>query len=66
MLANACISISNGRAPLIVEAIPNDHSDWDWIEDQINLAIVEIDNDQHHNAYNIYKTMVLKLKEEWL
>ena len=53
-------------APLIVEAIPNDHSDWDWIEKQIDLAIVEIDNNQHHNAYNIYKSMVLRLKEEWL
>ena len=53
-------------APLIIKAIPDDHSDWDWIEKQIDLAIVEIDNNQNHNAYNIYKNMVLQLKNNWL
>jgi len=53
-------------APAIIKAIPKDHSDWDWIEKQIDLSIAKIDNNQPHDAYNIYKTMVLKLKETWL
>ena len=53
-------------APAIIEAIPEDHSDWDWIEKQIDLSIAKIDNDQPNDAYDIYKAMVLKLKETWL
>jgi len=53
-------------APAIIKAIPEDHSDWNWIEKQIDLAIEKIDDNQLHDAYNIYKAMVLKLKEEWL
>jgi len=53
-------------APAIIKAIPKDHSDWDWIEKQIDLSIAKIDNNQPQDAYNIYKTMVLKLKETWL
>jgi len=53
-------------APIIVSKIPQDHSDWDWIESQIDLAVSKIDNDDNISAYNIYKSMVLKLKENWL
>jgi len=53
-------------APLIIKAIPQDHSDWNWIESQIDLSVKEIDNHEYHTAYNIYKSMVLKLKQDWL
>ena len=53
-------------APAIVAAIPEEHETWNWIGEQIDLAIIEIDNGNSQNAYDIYKSMVMKLKEEWL
>jgi hypothetical protein len=53
-------------APVLVDTIPADHPDWDWIEKQIDLSVAAIDDNDNHKAYNIYKNMVLVLKTNWV
>ena len=53
-------------APKIIAAIPENHSDWDFIQNQIDSAIRAIDKKKNNSAYQIYKSMVTKLKNDWL
>ena len=53
-------------APKIIEAIPEDHSDWDWIDYQIQLAVEQIREDMLQDAYDTYSNMVILLKLKWM
>lgn len=53
-------------APKIVAAIPDTHSDWSWIGSQIDKSIGFIDKDLPNEAYKTYKSMVIKLKKDWI
>ena len=53
-------------APKIVEAIPLDHEEWDWVGSQIDKSVEFIDEGSLDDAYKTYKAMVNKLKKDWL
>ena len=53
-------------APKIVAAIPDDHSDWQFIEDMVDQSCLLIDSDKYEEAYDCYKTMVYTLKTNWI
>ena len=53
-------------APKIVAAIPDDHSDWQFIEEMIDQSCMLIDSDKYEEAYECYKTMVNTLKTNWI
>jgi len=53
-------------APRIVEAIPLDHEEWDWVGSQIDKSVEFIDEGSLDDAYKTYKAMVNKLKKDWL
>lgn len=53
-------------APRIVNAIPEDHSDWIWIGEQVDKSISFIDKNLLDEAYKTYKAMVKRLESTWL
>jgi hypothetical protein len=53
-------------APKIVEAIPLDHEEWDWVGSQIDKSVEFIDEGSLDDAYKTFKAMVNKLKKDWL
>ena len=53
-------------APKIVASIPKDHSDWNWVGEQIDISVSHIDKGDLDSAFKTYKGMVERLKHEWL
>ena len=53
-------------APKIVASIPKEHNDWDWIGRQVDLSVSHIDKGDLDSAFQTYKAMVERLKNEWL
>ena len=53
-------------APEIVASIPKDHSDWNWVGEQIDISVSHIDKGDLDSAFKTYKGMVERLKHEWL
>ena len=52
-------------APRIVAAIPETHSDWDWIGGRIDAAIAAIAAGDEDGAFGIYAAMVRRLAASW-
>ena len=52
-------------APGIVAAIPETHSDWDWIGGRIDAAIAAIAAGDEDGAFGIYAAMVRRLAACW-
>ena len=52
-------------APRIVAAIPQEHSDWDWIGGRIDAAIAAIAAGDEDGAFGIYAAMVRRLAACW-
>ena len=52
-------------APRIVAAIPQGHSDWDWIGGRIDAAIAAIAAGDEDGAFGIYAAMVRRLAACW-
>ena len=52
-------------APILVEAI-TDENEWQWIDDQIQKAVIYIDEKNYENAYTTYKDMVSILKNKYI
>ena len=52
-------------APRIVAAIPETHSDWDWIGGRIDAAIAAIAAGDEDGAFGIYAAMVRRLAACW-
>ena len=52
-------------APGITAAIPETHSDWDWIGGRIDAAIKAIAADDEDQAFGIYAAMVRRLAQRW-
>ena len=52
-------------APRIVAAIPETHSDWNWIGGQIDAAIAAIASGDEDGAFGIYAAMVRRLAATW-
>ena len=52
-------------APRIVAAIPQGHSDWDWIGGRIDAAIAAIAAGDEDGAFGIYAAMVRRLAASW-
>ena len=52
-------------APRIVAAIPETHSDWDWIGGRIDAAIAAIAAGDEDGAFGIYAAMVRCLAACW-
>ena len=52
-------------APRIVAAIPQEHSDWDWIGGRIDAAIAAIYAGDEDGAFGIYAAMVRRLAACW-
>ena len=52
-------------APRIVAAIPQGHSDWDWIGGRIDAAIAAIAAGDEDGAFAIYAAMVRRLATRW-
>ena len=53
-------------APRIVAAIPQGHSDWDWIGGRIDAAIAAIAAGDEDGAFAIYAAMVRRLAACWM
>ena len=53
-------------APRIVAAIPETHSDWDWIGGRIDAAIAAIAAGDEDGAFGIYAAMVRRLAACWM
>ena len=53
-------------APRIVAAIPETHSDWDWIGGRIDAAIAAIAAGDEDGAFGIYAAMVRRLAGCWM
>ena len=53
-------------APRIVSAIPEDHSEWSWIADQIDAARNALLAGLNDQALDIYAAMIRRLQERWL
>ena len=53
-------------APRIVAAIPETHSDWDWIGGRIDAAIAAIAAGDEDGAFGIYAAMVRRLASCWM
>jgi hypothetical protein len=53
-------------SPLIVSEIPKDHSDWDWIEVQVDLCVDLIQDGKLSETFDVYAAMVTGLRERWL
>ena len=52
-------------APRIAAAIPQGHSDWDWIGGRIDAAIAAIYAGDEDGAFGIYAAMVRRLATRW-
>ncbi len=52
-------------APRIAAAIPQGHSDWDWIGGRIDAAIAAIYAGDEDGAFGIYAAMVRRLAACW-
>ena len=52
-------------APRITAAIPETHSDWDWIGGRIDAAIAAIAAGDEDGAFGIYAAMVRRLAASW-
>ena len=52
-------------APRIAAAIPQGHSDWDWIGGRIDAAIAAIAAGDEDGAFGIYAAMVRRLAACW-
>ena len=52
-------------APRIAAAIPQGHSDWDWIGGRIDAAIAAIAAGDEDGAFAIYAAMVRRLATRW-
>ena len=52
-------------APILVEAITDDN-EWQWIDNQIQKAVIYIDEKNYENAYTTYKDMVSILKNKYI
>ena len=52
-------------APGITAAIPETHSDWDWIGGRIDAAIKAITAGDEDQAFGIYAAMVRRLARRW-
>ena len=52
-------------APRIAAAIPETHSDWDWIGGRIDAAIAAIYAGDEDGAFAIYTAMVRRLATRW-
>ena len=52
-------------APRIAAAIPQGHSDWDWIGGRIDAAIAAIAAGDEDGAFGIYAAMVRRLATRW-
>ena len=52
-------------APRIAAAIPQGHSDWDWIGGRIDAAIAAIAASDEDGAFGIYAAMVRRLAACW-
>ena len=53
-------------APRIVAAIPQGHSDWDWIGGRIDAAIAAIAAGDEDGAFAIYAAMARRLAACWM
>jgi hypothetical protein len=53
-------------APRIVAAIPQGHSDWAWIAEQVDAAAAAIGAGRDAEAFAIYTAMVRRLQADWL
>lgn len=53
-------------APEIVAAIPRDHSDWDWIERQVDLCVDLIAAGDMETTFETYRAMVDRLAPRWI
>jgi hypothetical protein len=53
-------------SPLIVSEIPKDHSDWDWIEAQVDVCVDLIQAGKLSETFDVYAAMVTGLRERWL
>ena len=52
-------------APRITAAIPQGHSDWDWIGGRIDAALAAIAAGDEGGAFGIYASMVRRLSVRW-
>ena len=52
-------------APRIAAAIPQGHSDWDWIGGRIDAAIAAIAAGDEDAAFAVYAAMVRRLAKRW-
>ena len=52
-------------APRIAAAIPQGHSDWDWIGGRIDAAIAAIAAGDEDGAFAVYAAMVRRLAARW-
>ena len=52
-------------APRIVAAIPETHSDWNWIGGRIDAAIAAIASGDEDGAFRLYAAMVRRLVACW-
>jgi hypothetical protein len=53
-------------SPIIVDAIPEDHSDWDWVESQVDRCVRLIQQGKLSETFDVYAAMVTHLRERWL
>ena len=52
-------------APRIVAAIPDEHADWAWIGERVDVAVAAIAAGADDRAFGIYVDMVQRLEERW-